>query len=714
MQRFFHTPLHRWQPLALLTAVAILLSMPLYTFAHGNFRPTGEEAAVAAISAPQATNDATNVYYQLTYTGTYNFFRVYIDTDQSINTGFQANGIGASYLVENNRLYRYTGTGSDWQWTRIKTITHTKGGGLAKWTVARADIGESATPNQADLVFQVEAPIASTTKLTHVYSGTTPPTATPTPGPTPTPSGTTRTVTYATTTTLFANPERGFYRYFESRSSTPTSWTVAALTNTNAVSWLTAAEEATISQIYCLFYLDTFLKSNLNQSYLNHIRANLTNIRNAGRKCILRFAYTDNSDDNNQNDIPDILENAALDTEPELAQLLGHIDQLKPILQEYADVIAVLQAGFIGIWGEWYYTDHFVDNPAQPDVISAQQYERRKAVVLRLLDALPATRMVALRYPLLKKKMFGRETPITANEAFQNTPLARLGVHNDAFLNSYGDSGTFQSEADRTYLQAESLYLTMGGEVNQPESGAPARGCVNALSEMSKYHWSYINTDYYIPTLQSWKQGRCIHNTSNIAGSMLDRLGYRLVLKKGTYPTTARPGGNLTIQIELVNEGFAAPFNPRDLYLVLQNKSTGVIWKAKLPDDPRRWLANGQPHTIARTVTLPTTLATGNYGVFLHLPDPYVSLNTKPAYSIRFANNNTWKTTSGWNDLLHTLIVSNNPANDVAVNASEGIELVEAGLLFESEDPTAIDVVDLEEQESSPASYQLFLPVVLQ
>lgn len=736
MHYFSQLPVRSWQLLALLLLLTILLALPLSVFAHGHFSVAADETAIDAIATPKATNDATNVYYQFSHSGGYSYYRAYIDTDQSSGTGFQSNGIGANYLVENNTLYRYTGTGSDWSWGSIKTVTYTNSGGIAKWTIMRTDIGEGATPNQADLVFQVEAPLQSTTKLTHLYSGSATPTRTPTTGPTntptrtptasPTPAITTKTVIYSSTTALFPNPERGFYRYYESRSSAPTVWAVADFQNTNAVAWLSAAEEATITQAYCLFYLDTFLNSNISETFLTHIRTNLANVRAAGRKCLLRFAYTWDDSDTNGNGIPDVLENATQQTEPDLPQLLAHIDQLKPIWQEYGDVIAVLQAGFIGIWGEWYYTDHFVDDPTDPDAISATQYERRKIVVQRLLDSLPANRMIALRYPLLKKQMFGRTTPITDAEAFQNTPLARLGFHNDAFLNSYGDSGTFQSDADRAYLQAESLYLTMGGEVNQPEADAPARSCANALAEMAKYHWSYINTDYYLPTLQSWKKDKCIHNTSNIAGSILDRLGYRLVLKKGIYPTMATVGGALPIRIELVNEGFAAPFNPRDLYVVLQNKSTSAFFTVKLPDDPRRWLANGQTQVIARTLALPGNLPAGSYALYLYLPDPAPPLNTKAAYAIRMANANLWKSASGWNDLLHTITVSSSARAETSGIGEEGLTFVEAGVLSESDNPTAMDLPDpeaevpaaeVESQESNNSEMieqanRLFLPIV--
>ncbi len=689
-----------WRQLIVSWLVLVLLCPPAPLFATPQRSRNQEDAAVDTITAPQATNDATNVYYQFNYNGTYTFYRAYIDADQNTATGFLTTGIGANFLLENNTLYRYTGTGNNWSWASVKTVTYTNSSNVVRWTVARGDIGEGATPNSADLIFQVEAPLLSSSKLTHIYSGST---------------TTTRTVTYSPTTALFANPERGFYRYYESRASSPSVWSVATIQSTAMVDWLTAAEEATITQAYCLFYLNTFLNGNIDATYLTHIRTNLTNMRTAGRKCILRFAYSDDYTDSNNNGIPDILQDPARKTEPDLPQLLAHIDQIKPILQEYADVITVLQAGFIGLWGEWYYTDHFVDNPTQPDTISAAQYERRKSVVLRLLDALPANRMIALRYPMLKKMMFGRETPITASEAFQNTPVARLGFHNDAFLNSYGDSGTFQSPADRTYLQAESLYLSMGGEVNQPESGAPSHSCANALSEMALYHWSYINTDYYKPTLRSWKSSGCIHNTSNIAGSILDRLGYRLVLKRGVYPTTARPGGNLTVRIELTNEGFAAPYNPRDLFLVLQNTSSGAIFKAKLPDDPRVWLANGQTHVIARTVTLPTTLAAGTYALALHLADPNTVLSSRPQYAIRLANANLWRTTSGWNDLGHSVTVNTSAQATGAVEEgmSEGIEFVEAGLLLPSDDPIAVEEPDIADptKEGEQAN-RSFLPLV--
>lgn len=41
------------------------------------------------------------------------------------------------------------------------------------------------------------------------------------------------------------------------------------------------------------------------------------------------------------------------------SRILAHISQIKPYLQNNEDVIAAVQQGFIGVWGEQYYTDYY-------------------------------------------------------------------------------------------------------------------------------------------------------------------------------------------------------------------------------------------------------------------------------------------------------------------------------------------------------------------
>lgn len=494
------------------------------------------------------------------------------------------------------------------------------------------------------------------------------------------------TITYQPTTALFQNPERGFYRYFKSvsRLNAPNSrqtWSVPELTNTNTISWLSAAEEATITQVYCYFLLDEFLTSPIDGDFLTLIRANLDNVRAAGKKCILRFSYSEPTDNDTDPEYAmrssyiKLLEHDIADAT--LSQTLSHIQQIEPILDDYVDIISVLQAGFIGVWGEWYYTDHFADAywdyAAEEFVIQDWRFvDRRKVVVDALLAALPEERMIAVRYPKAKVGMYNFDQAsdrITAAEAYQNTPKARIGYHNDAFLNTYGDSGTYWDSSDRPYMEAETVYLTMGGEVNEPDDteglsgdeAARPRTCESAVNEMALYHWSYINTNYYTNTLTDWQNNGCIHDPTDIAGSILDQLGYRLRLTQATLPSVAEQGSTVQILIDLVNEGFAAPYNPRDVFLVLKETTTAYKTSFALSVDPREWLADGQTYSVNQTINLPANLPVGEYELYLHLPDPTVSLADDARYAIRLANAGMWTNNNSWdgyNSLQHSMSVN--------------------------------------------------------
>ena len=178
---------------------------------------------------------------------------------------------------------------------------------------------------------------------------------------------------FSATDALIANPERGFYSGsgFSSAGDSPIS-----------VNVLMAGRREARTLYMLEFWLKDFFESDISEDFLTFIRANLAVFRQGGSKCILRFGYSDYIKDLSNPD-PD----GPFDTTEE--QVLRHIAQLKPILQEYSDVIYVLQAGFIGCWGEWHYTTHF-NQHAQ----TAEDLLPRKHVVDALLDALPADRQV--------------------------------------------------------------------------------------------------------------------------------------------------------------------------------------------------------------------------------------------------------------------------------------------------------------------------------
>src|SRR5690606_40228847 len=99
-------------------------------------------------------------------------------------------------------------------------------------------------------------------------------------------------------------------------------------------------------------------------------------LREFGMMAIIRFAY---SSIENEADAP-------------LATIETHLDQLQPLLHRNVDVIAAAEAGFIGAWGEWYYSSNGLNNT-----------ENRRAVLEKWLSVLPAVRMVQVRMPVYKR-----------------------------------------------------------------------------------------------------------------------------------------------------------------------------------------------------------------------------------------------------------------------------------------------------------------------
>lgn len=432
----------------------------------------------------------------------------------------------------------------------------------------------------------------------------------------------TTSVSYTPSTENFSNPERGFYHHKETHSAS-----YSALNQTSLRNYILNEK---ISLILRIFYLEDFINSPISASYLSNMQADFDKIRNAGIKCIVRFAYSDDA--------------GATQRDASKEQIIAHLQQLKPLLTANADVITVVQAGFIGAWGEWYYTDHFGMNPTAAD------YANRKEVIDALLLAIPSNRMIQLRTPKLKQKTFLTTTALNNTQGFNGTSLARVGHHNDCFLADNTDMGTYTSVASEyPYLEQETKFTPMGGETcafNDDRSN-----CATALFEMAKFHWSYMNIDYYPQVISEFSTDSCLEELKK-------KLGYRLQMNSATFPNSTNSGGTLPISFRIQNVGFASPFNQRKAYLVLRNVANDQEFSVQLNADPRLWLNSNNEMIVSENLTLPNTIAPGSYKLFLYLPDASSSLASKPDYSIRLANTNMWETSTGYNNLNFTLNVT--------------------------------------------------------
>lgn len=427
-------------------------------------------------------------------------------------------------------------------------------------------------------------------------------------------------VTYIPSNEFFANPERGFLiqTYY-------TSGNLSSTLSANTVQKNRQNEHITL--YLHSYYLTDYIASDIHPDFLIRMERNFQALREGGGKVVLRYSY---KSDDSESAKP-------WDATPEW--MARHIDQLAPYWEEYADVILCLQAGFIGVWGEWYYTSNFPFNPT-----TDQQFEPRWKVLNQLLEALPDNRQLALRTPAFKMrylKMHGEDvTPLSANEAYQPTAKARLCGHNDCFVASTTDYGTYESEADRAFWAEDTRYTLMGGETC---AECELSNGSNAIKEMEKYHWTYLNRDYHQGVLDSWESDGSMNEVKR-------RLGYRFVLDRATFSVQQDESKTCQVELTIRNIGFAALANERNVELVLVNKNNPTEkYVYPQPVDPRFWMPGET--TIVKLSADVADIMEGTYQVYLNLPDPYPTLHDNPRFSIRLANMNMWKDATGYNYL---------------------------------------------------------------
>jgi hypothetical protein len=158
---------------------------------------------------------------------------------------------------------------------------------------------------------------------------------------------------------------------------------------------------------------------------------------------------------------------------------------------------------------------------------------------------------------------------------------------------------------------------------------------------MKLLKWTYINIDYYAPTINAWKASGCFEEFQR-------GLGYRFSMVSSNLPTEA--SSSLKMNLQIINNGYAPLYNKKIASLILKNKTTGTLYTAPLTYDLREC----KPLV---TVTLDETVGlsgipAGDYSLYLRVADQAASLKDRAEYAVRFANTGTWiAENGGMNDL---------------------------------------------------------------
>ncbi len=475
----------------------------------------------------------------------------------------------------------------------------------------------------------------------------------------------------------------------------------------------------------------------LTDEALDHLKSALKNVRASGATAMLRFSYNvfgwGINTAKQQLAAGDKISPATyLNAEPELSVILAHIEQLKPVLAQYADVIMCVETGFVGPWGEMH---------------STQMAKRPSSVVSimnALLDALPEERTILVRNPGLFLAWYNLEYDAEAYEkanandyeiigkyAFEEKALsgkqyiniadipmvpgskaARIGMYNDAYLSDSADMGTFvgnTSNPAKDYSRNLAIdnWLSLNPKFYGGEAIQDSRVMTYNMSSIQYAAWeafktqtSHLNFDYDRKTFRSWAssdysvatlgsltgsfkggagQGAVLDELYADAGAngfqyFRNHLGYRLVLRDCLISQPQSIGGTLTVKGKIENVGFGSLVNPKKAALILKNRSTGSIYTHELEISPNNWKASSGLVPFEFTVEMKNGSAAHSEGVYDIYLKVYDKLDPSGAATtlrtVRFANSDS----NMWNaDLAANRIgVTANSADAVLVRFVDG------------------------------------------
>ncbi|MGM0933150.1 MAG: DUF4832 domain-containing protein [Bacteroidota bacterium] len=465
----------------------------------------------------------------------------------------------------------------------------------------------------------------------------------------------------------FVNPERGFYRASRVSSSDYDFLSVDTLRRYRQETVSRGASYPSFnSLVFRYFILEDFVDQPISEEYLQAMQKDFDAAREAGVKLIPRFAYTVSP---RPGDCPESSFCPPYGDAPKEI-ILKHIDQVAPILSENVDVIFTLQMGFIGIWGEQYYTDYFGDASSNADQgkLTDENWEDRIEVLKALLDATPEELMVQVRYPQIKQRaVYGIDAetsvdPLTKEEAFSGSHKARIGIHNDCLFASADDYGTYKDygnsdtparqdiETLKSYFAKDSKWVVIGGETcsddYSPENDCAPGGMAD--EDLRLLHYTYLNADYNNEVNNDWVDDGCMDDIKK-------NLGYRLILDRAVIPENISISDEFDIELDFRNVGYASPVKERPVFLVLRANSGEKEVRLPLDTDIRFW-TDSVNHE--QTFDLPADLETGEYTVHLFLPDANESIADRPEYAIRLANEKMWDKNKGYNNLDFTINVN--------------------------------------------------------
>jgi hypothetical protein len=473
--------------------------------------------------------------------------------------------------------------------------------------------------------------------------------------------GQTNTYTYDPSEEVISNPERGLFVYGgdEIDHSTGCWWNRKERFDSYLQS-LADGRSKGMTLVYLQYDLGAYRNTSqpIPQSYFQCLDKDFAAAEERGFKVILRFSY--NWRKNEAGEYYDDFENKKLNPNPcrskvsesnlceaSVAQVLKHLGQseFSDFIQKNARLISVWQAGFLGKYGEWYYTSE------ETGIQDGSKMKARLPILKRMLEMLPYG-TIQVRTPFYKEYAIRALPDKTAGDKNVIRDFKeRIGVYDDSFFDddkystfaSYGDGASESKAFWKNYLANENTHVAVGGEtssyviVKKPKSDADMK---RIFDEFGKYHWSFFN---YAKLTKKLGDMNWTYLYDDKESRIRKLLGYRLYLTQTEFDGQAQKGGDIAIKFTLANSGFAAPYSNRQIGILACRKDSTVckvdehsIGKPDVAPDMRTWLP-GKPISFSASLSI-KALEPGEYDLYIRFADRDSNMAQRDVFSIRLAN----------------------------------------------------------------------------
>lgn len=372
----------------------------------------------------------------------------------------------------------------------------------------------------------------------------------------------------------------------------------------------------------------------LDETFFQNFRQTLDHCRRNGSTIAIRFRYDANGY-----------------TNPEPAtyeKMVEHIEQIRAdgFLEDYKDIIAYVETGFVGSWGE-HWGGKYCSMPDKAKLVDI------------LLDVVPKEIPITVRTPLTFATWAGiEESELGEYIAEPGSDASRIGLYNDGYMGSDSDLGTYHDrERDTTWLGRQAVTSYFGGEFSgnleftkKYDTYLPE----NAIPEMYKTHLSYINSNIYqLYKDYTFGEQYDVENVDNSAyygetvfKFMRDHLGYRFVIRDSDLSAQVAQGEILTLRTKIENTGFANPIMAQRAELILEKDGNYI--RTDLDIDTRTWYSRTTV-TPEFQMKIPGGLETGEWNVYLKLSIGNNTLDQMHMRSVHFANDGVWNPALGAN-----------------------------------------------------------------